>query len=143
MKPSTGSHLPPEDVKDTHSCWLHCLTAAVPDYFTTPRSSERIWMSVNNARQQLVQVPVAPCVPVVWWQPLQPRRGHLCPSTLLQCCAHRRHGHASQSGEQRLKITVSARFSLFLCPSVLLLLPPVNLDYQCRSRLNFATISSD
>lgn len=34
------SHLPPEDVEDTHSCWLHCLTAAVPDCFTTPASSE-------------------------------------------------------------------------------------------------------
>lgn len=40
MKPSTGSHLPPEAVKDTHSCWLHCLTAAMPDSFTTPGSSE-------------------------------------------------------------------------------------------------------
>lgn len=34
-------------------------------------------------------------------------------------------------------------FSLFLCPSVPLLLPPVNLDYQSGSRLNFAAISSD
>lgn len=55
-------------------------------------------------------------------------------------CQHR---HVSQKGKQKQKTTASACFSLFLCPSIPLLLPPVNLDYQSRSRLNFATISSD
>lgn len=79
MKPSTGSHLPSEDVKDIHSCWLHCLTAAMPDYSRIFRVTKRVRtsMSMNNAQQQLGQVPVAPSVPVVWWLPLQPRRGHL------------------------------------------------------------------
>lgn len=40
MKPNTGSHLPSEDVEEMPSCWLHHLTAAMPEYFTTPGSSE-------------------------------------------------------------------------------------------------------
>lgn len=39
--------------------------------------SIRISMSINNACQQLGQVPVAPSVPVAWRRPLQPHRGHL------------------------------------------------------------------
>jgi len=41
MKSSTGSHSPSEDVKETPGCWLHLLTAAVPEYITTPGSSEQ------------------------------------------------------------------------------------------------------
>lgn len=41
MKPNTGSHSPSENVRETPRCWLRRLTAATPEYFTTPGSSER------------------------------------------------------------------------------------------------------
>lgn len=56
----------------------------------------RISMSINNACQQLGQVPVALSVPGAWWLSLQPRRGHLFSQHLPQRWAHRRHRHVSE-----------------------------------------------
>lgn len=94
-------------------------------------------MSINNARQQVARVPVvAAATPA-------PQRAPVVPAPRRDAARSRPHRRASEKGKQKQRITLPAPFSLFLCPSVLLLLPPVNLDYQSRSRLNFATISSD
>lgn len=83
--------------------------------FQDPYSNRvRTSMSVNNALQQLGQIPVAPSVPGVWWLPLQPRRGHLLShSTALTSGTHTRP-RAAGKGWKSLFLLVS------LCSSALL-----------------------
>lgn len=142
MKPSTGSHLPSENVKDKQllAAPFNCCYAWI---FHKPRifgviKRVRMSMSMKNACYQLSRCLLQGLCPWCGGCHSSPAEG-----TCFAAPPQRSPAPCVPERPAKPQITASARCSLFLCPSVLLLLPPVNLDYQCRSRLNFATISSD